>query len=380
MEQSSLLEVQQFIFSHPKDWEKILSSAPYSISVSRDSFNGRDLILLKYSQIDSDFNLKIVRECRGLVLDAKTFQIVSFPFVKFGNFGEGPWVDKIDWSTAKTTEKIDGSLIKIVNLDGSLLVSSNGVVLADKVSVAPQVGCPYQTFGQIVREVLGKKGIDSSCFREGMTYMFELVSPWTRVVVPWKENDMYFLGCRDNKTLQETSFIGHPLASKFKTPRVFPLSSIDECLDRVKDMPWDQEGYVVVDAKFNRNKVKSFAYLAVHHLKNNGVMSYRRAVELVRTNEIDEVLAYFPELKDGLLDCKAKIYSLVQRCRESWKDFKKAEHNMLERKDKAKWILSNFPIPSLAFSMLDGKVESIDKFFMEDVPAERLVKMLGYKD
>lgn len=53
---------------------------------------------------------------------------------------------------------------------------------------------------------------------------------------------------------------------------------------------------------------------------------------------------------------------------------------MLERKDKAKWILSNFPIPSLAFSMLDGKVESIDKFFMEDVPAERLVKMLGYKD
>ena len=57
--------------------------------------------------------------------------------------------------------------------------------------------------------------------------------------------------------------------------------------------------------------MKSFAYLAVHHLKNNGVMSYRRAVELVRTNEIDEVLAYFPELKDGLLDCKAKIYSLV---------------------------------------------------------------------
>lgn len=63
--------------------------------------------------------------------------------MKFGNVGEGPWVDKIDWSTVKTTEKIDGSLVKIVNVDGSLLVSSNGVILADKVSVPPQVGCPY---------------------------------------------------------------------------------------------------------------------------------------------------------------------------------------------------------------------------------------------
>lgn len=227
--------------------------------------------------------------------------------------------------------------------------------------------------------MLDKKGIKPADFEEGVTYMFEMVSPWTRVVVPWRENDMFFLGCRDNKTLQETSFIGHPLASKFKTPRVFPLASIDECLARVKDMPWDQEGYVVVDASFHRNKVKSFAYLAVHHLKNNGIMSYKRAIDLVRTNEIDEVLAYFPEFKDGLLDCKAKIYGLIQQCKDAWARFKKAEIGLPERKDKALWISSNFPVPGLAFSMLDGKTTSIDRFFLEDVPVERLVKLLGYK-
>ena len=63
--------------------------------------------MLKYSQIDSDFNLRIVRECRGLILDEDTLEVVCHPFDKFGNYGES-YCPEIDWKSCYVTEKIDG--------------------------------------------------------------------------------------------------------------------------------------------------------------------------------------------------------------------------------------------------------------------------------
>lgn len=100
------LNVQWFIEQH-SDWEKLLSEKPYCLTMSREQFNGMNLLMLKYSQIDSDFNEPIVRECRGLILNEDTNEIVSFPFMKFGNWGES-YCPEIDWTTARIGQKIDG--------------------------------------------------------------------------------------------------------------------------------------------------------------------------------------------------------------------------------------------------------------------------------
>lgn len=372
------LNVQWFIEQH-SDWEKLLSEKPYCLTMSREQWNDMNLLMLKYSQIDSDFNEPIVRECRGLILNEDTNEIVSFPFRKFGNVTEGGWVDDIDWSTAKTTEKIDGSLLKIVNVKGSLLISTNGTILADNAPVAEQIGCKYKSFGEIAREVLESKGIIAKDFNEGFTYMFELVSPWTKVIVPHKQNDLYFLGCRDNITLQEVFFADHPLSKKFKTPKIYPLHTLDDCIATTKEMPWDQEGYVVVDSRFHRNKIKSIAYCSAHHLRNNGVLSYSRAIELVRLNEIDEICAYFEEFRPALEECKSRFWKLVEDTEKAWNDYLKIDSSLPTRKDKALWITKNFKMPGVAFGLLDKKIESVKSFFME-VPTSKLLKYLGYKE
>lgn len=100
------LDIQWFIEQH-SDWEKILSEKPYALTISRDKLFGRNLLMLKYSQIDSDFNLRIVRECRGLILDEDTLEVVCHPFDKFGNAGES-YCPEIDWKSCYVTEKIDG--------------------------------------------------------------------------------------------------------------------------------------------------------------------------------------------------------------------------------------------------------------------------------
>ena len=384
------LDIQWFIEQH-SDWEKLLTEKPYCITISRDVFNGQNLVMLKYSQIDSDFNIKLVRECRGIIFDENTWEPVSVPFFKFGNAGESYCPD-IDWSSAHVGQKVDGSLIKIVNVGDNLLISTNGTILASKAPVAEQIGCKYSTFGDIVADVLDdvfeKSGWQKklqeeglcALWEEGYTYMFELCSPWTRVVVPHKENKLYFLGKRNNETFEETYFSDDPVFSKlFDTPKVFSLKSIDECIAATKNMPWDEEGYVICDSKFNRVKVKSPAYLAIHHLKGNGVLSYARAIEIVRLNEIDEMLAYFPEFKDKLLKCKNKFWKLIEDSQKAWDEYQKIDASLHTRKDKALWITKNAKIPGLIFGLLDKKIESIQKFFME-IQVDKLIRYLELTD
>ena len=339
-----MLKVQEFIRSHA-DWEQLLSAEPYCISISKDTVNGRDLVLLKYDQIRSDFALDIVKECRGLILDARDFEVVSFPFVKFFNYGE-PHMADIDWRTAYVTEKLDGSIIKVVNLDGHFLISTNGVIAAFKCNLPENVGCPFNSFGELAMEGFKFYGIRAEdfprLFAPGFTYIFELTSPWNQVVVRWKETKMNFIGVRDNASCKETFFADHPLAEVFDTPRIFPIRSIDECVEAAKVLPEDAEGYVVVDANFNRVKVKSPRYVQLHYMAGNGVWSPARVLEILRANEVAEYVVYFPQFKAAFDVVKAKYDAYLAHLKEvagEIDDFVMFKNP--SKKDLAIWVMGD---------------------------------------
>ena len=407
------LNVQWFIEQH-SDWEKLLSEKPYSITITHDVVDGRKLMMFKYSQIDSDFNLELVRECRGLILDEDTLEIVCFPFKKFGNYGESYCPD-IDWKSCWVGEKIDGSLIKVVKSKNGLLISTNGVIDAFKAPVAEQIGCPAKSYGDLFCLAVQRAYADyheysqknklatfdwvltplqwlSSMISENVTYMFELTSPWNKVVVNWHEIQTFFLGARDNKTFQETYFSEHPLSKWFKTPAVFPLKSVDECVEAAKKLDCSHEGYVVCDKNFNRVKVKSPTYVALHHMKNNGILSYERGVEIVRGNELDEVLTYFPEFKEHLEKIKAiydkaidDIKALESKMNEWLSDNGYVDKHWLienggkDRKLLAAWLYKNTKHPAFGFMLADGKISSADEW-LKQMPSSKLVTFLGLKD
>lgn len=409
------LAIQTFIEQH-SDWETLLQEKPYCITISRDQVFGRNLIMFKYSQIDSDFNVGLVRECRGLILDEDTLEPICVPFFKFGNYGEA-YCPKIDWSSCWVGEKLDGSLIKIVRLGDDLLVSTNGTIDAFKAPLAEQIGCIAKSFGELVLDALlanDKLKYDHSyvatfdnyahpdvkaCLEafkslldEGKTYMFELTSPFNKVVVTWHETRLNFLGVRDNITLQETYFCDHALKDIFNIPKVFPLKSIDECVKAAEQLDCNNEGYVVCDKNFNRVKVKSPTYVALHHMRNNGVLSYERGIEIVRGNELGEVLTYFPEFKEHLDTIKEKFDAYVASLNvaaDALQDWLKSngydrqtwwvEPGGQKRKDAAIFITQNFKVPGVGFALLDKKVASVDEC-VKQVPAKNLVKALGFKE
>jgi hypothetical protein len=388
------LKVQDFIAAH-SDWEAKLSEKPYCLGVSRDVALGKKLLLLKYSQIDSDFNEPLVRECRGLILDEDTLEVICHPFNKFGNYGES-YCPNIDWKSCYVTEKLDGSLIKVVKLGDALLVSTNGTIDAFKAPLPEQIGCTAKTFGDLVIEALAAQGISFKQFKDmlepGFTYMFELSSPFNKVVVAWHETKLHFIGCRDNATGKELFYGDHALAKVFHVPQIFMLRSVDECVAAAGKLDCNHEGYVVVDKHFNRVKIKSPTYVSLHHMKNNGVLSYERGLEIVRGNELAEVLTYFPEFAEHLNALKAKYDKFV------------ADLNMLEenlkiwlagfgydcqpwfvesggkaRKDLAEWAFKNTKHTGFVFAYADHKADSA-KDWIAGIPNKNLVKILGYKE
>lgn len=394
------LDLQYFIEQH-SDWESILQVSPYCFQITRDKACGRNLIIFKYNQIDTKWDKAghIAAEARGIVLDEDTLEVVNYGFDKFFNSTE-PYADKIDAQSMRSTVKIDGSIIKVRKFeDGQLLISTNGTINAYNAPVAEQVGCSFKSFGSIVEDVLVRKFGSVNAFKDRLdadkTYIFEMVSPWTRVVTPFHENDMYLIGCRwidPDKDFAEIPFWECSLKSMFKTPDILDFASIDKCLEYAQTLDWTSEGYVVMDKHFHRVKVKNASWLAVHHLCENHTMSYRRAVEIVRSNEIDEVVGYFPEFESALLDVKNRYWKKVADVSEAktrldgfiaangW-DMQPSliEAGGRKRKDIAIWITKNFPIPGLAFGLIDKKIESVKKWF-DEVPAEKLARTLGYKE
>lgn len=393
----SKLCIQWFIEQH-SDWEKLLSEKPYCISISRDVMFGHRLIMFKYSQIDSDFNIELVRECRGIILDEDTLEVICHPFNKFGNYGESYCPD-IDWKSCYVTEKLDGSLIKLSRIGDNILWSTNGTIDAYKAPLVEQIGCTAKSFGElawlaIVDNWRKANSLDASAcvdpdivdawlksiIKPGFTYMFELTSPYNKVVVTWHKTELHFIGCRDNESEQEIFFGDHELSKIFDIPKIFPLSSVDECVKAASELDVNAEGYVVVDKNFNRVKIKSPTYVALHHMRNNGVLSYERGIEIVRGNELGEVLTYFSEFKPHLEKIKNAYDSLIASLNESWLAYNQLDPFLIEtRKDKAIWIQKNFKVPAVGFMLIDDKVESVADW-AEHVPAKNLVKILGFKE
>lgn len=288
-----MLKIINFIHEHD-NWEELLSSPPYFLSIKRKD----TLILFKYSQIDSDFSLEIVKEARGLILEDKTWNIVCYPFKKFFNYGES-YADEIDWETAKVTSKEDGSLIKIYNYNGEWRVGTNSTIDAeDAVLNSPY----YRNFRELFDVAADNCKFDFDRLDPNYTYLMELCSRHNTIVVPYDEPKLFHIGTRNNITCEEVEVdIG------IEKPKQYMLSSLDDCIAMAATFDFTKEGFVVVDKNYHRVKIKSEDYVRVHRLANNGSITLERAIDLIRMNELEEFLVYCPQYTDFINDVRHRF-------------------------------------------------------------------------
>lgn len=324
-----------------------------------------DLILLKYDQIESPFAEPLVRECRGLILNrSQNWDVVSFPYTKFFNHGEGH-VAPIDWASATIYEKVDGSLITLYNWCGSWQVATSGTP-----DGATDIGEFPMTFAELFWKIFNRAGYKLEAFDPSVCYMFELCSPWNRVVIPHQDERIVLHGARSLVTGLELSPQLQAAGVGVECVRLFPIQSIGDCLKAADALnPMQQEGFVVVDADYNRIKVKSPQYVALHHMKDG--FSKRRMMEVVRTNEHTEFLTYFPEYRALFDEIKGRYNALVNETTRVWELIRPI-------KDRKSFALeaTKHPFSAILFSLYTGKTKSVAEYLAQ-APDTHFYRLMG---
>lgn len=291
-----------------------------------------NLVILSYSQIDSPKTDRIVRMCRGIVLEKDTWNIVSMPFYRFYNFEEVPEErEKFNWDKSVATTKIDGSLISLFNYNNKWYISSRS-----KIGGENKVGDNIHTFIDLFKMAISPLTFDqfTSYLNPDYCYTFELVSPFNRIVTEYKETKIYLIGCRDRlNDFNEIQFkdvydkFDQKLKDIILIPEIIPLVNekgefrgFEDMKAMANGLNQMDEGFVVtdfshlVDGNFPRTKVKNSAYVALHHLRGtleNGSITYHNILNIVYKNEVDEVCASLPHYANIIRDVQKKYNNWI---------------------------------------------------------------------
>ncbi|MBQ4564132.1 MAG: hypothetical protein IJA58_06605, partial [Lachnospiraceae bacterium] len=349
------------------DWEARITQPPFFVNVKHDG----EYVLLKYQQLNSDMNMLIVQESRGSIFrrDADgRWRYVCRPFDKFFNVGESQ-ADQIDWSTARVLQKVDGSLIKLWYDEGEWHLSTNGMIDAFKSSV-PESG--YR-FGDVFNRALGMDfRVLGDYLDPDYTYLFELTSPDTKLVIPYPDGVWYLSRRHTESGVEE---FDRPELPGVKLPKQFFLNRLEDVLSVVSGMSKEEEGVVVNDARSHRIKIKSPEYLLAAHLMNNKMISNRNLVTYMQEGKIDDFLAYCPRYQEhvqDILDCFQNKCASLDALWEKYRDMASLPRGefakLIERESDKNYLFVQYDRPEMS---------SASFLLGQQTPA--LMRMLGIK-
>ena len=155
-----------------------------------------------------------------------------------------------------------------------------------------------------------------------LTYVFELCTPENIVVTPHTKYEVILLAVRNKNSLKEMSYqelelISHELSVLLVKMIKLEFLSIEDIKETFKNMPFSKEGYVIIDANFNRVKIKNPAYVAAHMLK--GKSGFHHIMDIIKTNEVAEYIATFPHRHDEIIKLKTNYHNLINELTDIWK-------------------------------------------------------------
>lgn len=147
-------------------------------------------------QYDRDHYFRRVRrECRGIIFDSVTGDILRRPFHKFFNVSERDetQLSRLDFSNEHWIDiKLDGSMIAVFIHQGELIYGTK--------MVAPD-------FNELVKQFVEAAEIDYNSFcrdtiRAGYTPIFEFMHPQKRIVIDYGKPALTLLAVRNMVTGQ----------------------------------------------------------------------------------------------------------------------------------------------------------------------------------
>ena len=342
---------------------------------ARQSTRDATKFSLNYDQLSAKSGDPLSEQCRGMVVRTKApvaegapvgdVEVLAWPLNRFYNHGD-PAASDIDMSSpdVRVYEKLDGTMIALYwdPAYSEWCCATRSVPEAD----VPFSNVTGMTFGTLFRRTFAElHSVEAHDFDEIVcdldrehTYVFELTSPYNRIVVDYAEPGITLLAIRHTASGHEVNIHAGTLGlSRVAHPKSWHIRTIDDLVAFVNDAdPMKLEGAVVVDSSFRRLKVKGHAYVLASKCRDT-LVSQRNVLELIISGKSDDVLPVLvPELADNVIKMRdqLRVWCVSMDARfHSWI----AESSRV-RKDFAKLVVASGDPKGPHFDMFDGKVTS----------------------
>lgn len=235
-----------------------------------------------------DYYAALRRECRGIIFDTETGEILRRPFHKFFNVNEREETQdhRIDLVQPHVIlEKLDGSMIAPFIVNGKMIWGTK--------MGATDVAKPVEEF---VKNHPAYADFALDALADGDIPIFEWCSRKQRIVLDYPEDRLILTGIRE-KTSGEywthTEMCEYAEAFGIPVVRAFePQTDMKAFLEYVSGLE-DLEGFIVRFDDGHMLKLKCHWYLQIHKAKE-AILQDRNIVELILDEKLDDIKAHLP--------------------------------------------------------------------------------------
>jgi len=258
-----MLKIQEYLLNN-----RSLSDLYQQYDIQYNICEPLGVVVFNYRML-SPLEVPLVRECRGLVLENNTWNVVGKSIDAFFEPDSNlckETLNNFDWNSAKAMEKYDGALILMYyyknewrtatrfSADGTIPVWSLNMANDDK----------NLTWHNLTVKAIEHQGISwkefTSNLDKNIFYTFELIAPENRVFVIYEKPSLILVAAIDKTSLQEIDI--YEMNYPYKKANYTEVTSLDEVYElmKEKDVFYEFEGYVVIDKNFNRLKMKNKSF------------------------------------------------------------------------------------------------------------------------
>lgn len=301
--------------------------------------------------------------CRGLIID-NCGHVLNNPFPKFFNIGEkeSTMIDSLPSEMPKITEKIDGVLGILYKEDnGDREYNGSDVAICTRGSFDSEYAIWATNW-------IRSKGYKCSDFRDGYTYLFDIVYPDNKIIVNYgNRSELVLLAVRSNFGDEELDHVEEGKRLGLSYAKEY---SFDNILDAVRYLDGckgsEFEGFVCKYSNGLRVKMKAPDYRRLHKLLY-GVSELDVWRSLKDTGSIDSIIENVPdEFMSWIRDIENELLKSRDNIMAEAIDISIGAKKLERRIDQYNYIYSRCNRPGnilgkrlvkIAIMIFDGHVE-----------------------
>jgi len=217
-------------------------------------------------------------------------------------------------------EFVEGTMINVFfnTINGCWQISTRNTVGAD-VSFYKDSNL---TFNQMFMEACVYNKLNIQCLNPRYCYSFVLQHPANRIVVPFKDIQLYLVGVYEiiqndesivvvEDNISEIKNSGFFNLTGIKFPEIYDFSSYTELIEQFAsgNTPYTVMGVVVKNTQTGeRTKFRNPIYEEIRHLKGNQPKLQYQYLCLRQSGKLSEYLKYYPESKKEMSNFRDQLH------------------------------------------------------------------------